>query len=75
MTVDFGFFKSACIGDKVWLDKNANGIEDSDEKGISGVTVKLLDSNGNPISGKEAVTDSDGKYQFCNLNQYQVKRQ
>jgi len=32
-TFDAGVFKPACIGDKVWLDKNANGIQDSDEGG------------------------------------------
>ena len=36
----------AGLGDFVWLDKNADGIEDPGEDGIPGVTVELLDSNG-----------------------------
>ena len=35
------------IGDFVWHDVNGNGIQDAGEPGIDGVTVKLLDSNGN----------------------------
>ena len=34
----------AMLGDYVWDDKNANGIQDPEdvERGINGVTVKLL---------------------------------
>ncbi|MDV7398392.1 SdrD B-like domain-containing protein, partial [Arthrospira platensis SPKY1] len=35
------------IGQFVWEDLNANGLQDPDEPGIAGVTVRLLDSNGN----------------------------
>jgi serine-aspartate repeat-containing protein C/D/E len=30
----------------VWLDANKNGVQDTGEAGISGVTVKLLNSSG-----------------------------
>ena len=33
------------LGDYVWLDKNKDGIQDDDEKGIPGVYVILKDSN------------------------------
>lgn len=33
------------LGDYVWIDKNANGIQDEDEVGLNGVTVKLYNSN------------------------------
>ena len=37
---------TASIGDKVWLDANGNGVQDSGEAGIGGVSVKLFfDSN------------------------------
>ncbi|MEQ6092751.1 SdrD B-like domain-containing protein [Staphylococcus saccharolyticus] len=52
------------LGDYVWLDKN--GIQDNDEKGISGVKVTLKDGNGNIIG--ETTTDENGKYQFDNLD-------
>ena len=62
------------LGDRVWYDKNANGIQDEGEKGIEGVTVKLLDGSGNPIknplTGADYVTTTgaDGKYSFSKLN-------
>ncbi len=35
----------ASIGDRIWYDKNANGMQDSGETGVAGVTVELR-SNG-----------------------------
>ena len=55
---------SYLIGDTVWNDANGNGIQDAGEPGIPGVTVTLLDSNGNPIPGHTTVTDANGKYKF-----------
>ena len=63
----------ACIGDLVWLDTNANGIQDATESGLAGVKVELLDENGNPtvdINGTAIApqtTSEDGKYKFCGL--------
>ena len=45
-TIDFGFYKPATISGFVYLDFNTNGVKDSGDSPISGVTVKLLDSNG-----------------------------
>ena len=33
------------VWDYVWLDKNKNGVQDDDEKGLAGVYVTLKDSN------------------------------
>jgi hypothetical protein len=52
------------IGDTVWNDANGNGIQDNGETGIAGVTVTLLDSNGQPIPGGTATTDANGQYTF-----------
>ncbi|MEO0984325.1 MAG: SdrD B-like domain-containing protein [Cyanobacteria bacterium J06639_14] len=41
-TIDAGFFKKAGLGDFVFEDSNANGIQDAGEQGIDGVEVKLL---------------------------------
>jgi hypothetical protein len=57
--------RSAAIGDKVWLDSNANGVQDAGEAGIAGVTVKLLDSAGGVVS--TSTTDASGNYLFSNL--------
>jgi uncharacterized repeat protein (TIGR01451 family) len=55
------------VGDRVWLDTNANGIQDTNETGIENVTVNLLDGNGNP-TGQTTTTDSDGYYLFEGLS-------
>ena len=48
-TADFGFLLLASIGDYIWNDANANGIQDAGEEGIDGtvttVTVNLLDES------------------------------
>ncbi|MCK6394374.1 SdrD B-like domain-containing protein [Zoogloea sp.] len=62
---DFVDERTAAIGDKVWLDKNANGVQDAGEAGIAGVAVKLLDSTGTVVGS--ATTDANGNYQFSNL--------
>ncbi len=64
-TWDSGLYQPASIGDFVWNDLNVNGIQDSGEIGISGVTVKLFNSAGTEIA--TTVTDNNGKYAFTNL--------
>ncbi len=67
LTVDAGLHVSrSSIGDLVWNDLNQNGIQDSGEPGIAGVTVKLYDCSSNYIGS--TVTDNDGKYLFNNLS-------
>ncbi|MEL7428333.1 MAG: SdrD B-like domain-containing protein, partial [Bacteroidota bacterium] len=64
-TIDAGYYENAALGDFVWLDDNANGIQDAGEPGISGVTVNLLDDNGNQIG--TTTTDGNGFYAFTGL--------
>ncbi|MRS05692.1 hypothetical protein EG832_21120, partial [bacterium] len=52
------------IGDTIWYDANGNGVQDDGEMGIPGVTVTLLDLNGQPMPNGTAVTDANGEYQF-----------
>jgi uncharacterized surface anchored protein len=52
-------------GDRVWLDKNANGVQDAGEAGLAGVTVKLLNSAGSVVA--TTTTDANGNYLFNNL--------
>ncbi|MBS3954428.1 MAG: carboxypeptidase regulatory-like domain-containing protein, partial [Methylomicrobium sp.] len=60
------------IGDYVWEDKNFNGIQDGDEKGISGVTVNLLSTAGTVL--QTTTTDASGKYGFdVSAGNYQIK--
>ncbi|CAG0123806.1 partial Serine-aspartate repeat-containing protein D, partial [Rhodocyclaceae bacterium] len=70
MTWDAGFYKPAVtlpasIGNLVWEDKNANGVQDAGETGIGGVTVKLLNGSGTLLAS--TTTDANGNYLFSNL--------
>uniref|UniRef100_UPI002583FCBD SdrD B-like domain-containing protein n=1 Tax=uncultured Varibaculum sp. TaxID=413896 RepID=UPI002583FCBD len=65
--------KSSQISGRVWNDTDKDGIQAAGENQVSGVTVKLLDEQGNPAtdaSGNpvaDAVTDEQGAYSFPNL--------
>lgn len=64
--VDAGLTPLNKLGDYVWYDDNANGVQDPGEKPAPGVTVKLID----PATGKTlktTTTDSQGKYLFDGL--------
>ena len=52
------------IGDYVWLDENGDGIQDANESGISGITIKLY-MDGELLTTN--ITDSEGEYLFKNL--------
>ncbi len=43
-----------------------DGIQDENESGIADVTVKLYNASGDELSS--TTTDSDGKYEFCDLS-------
>ena len=50
------------LGNRVWEDKNQNGLQDPREEGIGGICVNLLDPNG--IQLQQTTTDSNGYYGF-----------
>ena len=54
------------LSGKVCNDLNGNGVCENGEPGIDGVTVKLYDSNGNPV-GAPRPTAGGGLYSFPNL--------
>ena len=64
---NFGEFKSSSLGDYVWSDSNANGIQDLGENGIKDITVKLTGNDDLGIVTKTTTTDISGKYFFNNL--------
>lgn len=75
-TVDFGYQPRgfAAIGDTVWYDSNANGVQEGSESPASGVVVYLYqDENGDGIIDAEdalvasTTTDGSGNYLFANL--------
>ena len=53
------------LGDFVWKDRNANGIQDAGEPGIEGIRVYLLDAGGAQID--QTTTDATGHYLFTQL--------
>jgi uncharacterized repeat protein (TIGR01451 family) len=53
------------IGNYVWKDVDADGIQDPGEAALAGVTVKLYASDGTTLLGT-AVTDAAGQYFFSN---------
>lgn len=78
LTVDFGFFRLR-IGDKVWLDLDADGVQDPGEPGIPGVVLGLYYPNGSPVViggidsceqtvatdfSDNSVSDNDGSMDF-----------
>jgi hypothetical protein len=63
----------ASLGDKVWNDANKNGVQDSGEAGLAGITVKLTGAGADAIFGTlddtaaQTTTNSSGVYSFSGL--------
>lgn len=76
LNIDGGLIRQASIGDYIWHDQNANGIQDSNEAGMKDVEVSLT---GTTNTGQQITlttfTDMDGKYQFSSLmpGTYEIK--
>jgi uncharacterized repeat protein (TIGR01451 family) len=65
LTLDFGFYRLS-LGNQVWLDDNNNGLLDSGEVGLAGVTVRLYNSAGTTLL-LTTTTDAAGFYTFTRL--------
>jgi protocatechuate 3,4-dioxygenase beta subunit len=66
--VDYDFCEvpPSKISGYVYVDANRNGIFDSGEKPIAGVTMNLLNENDQP-TGATTTTNADGFYEFAGL--------
>jgi hypothetical protein len=53
--------KGDWIGNRVWLDENANGRQEDWEAGVGGVCVRLLDGSSRQVL-RETTTDANGYY-------------
>ncbi len=71
-------FQPIQIGNRIWFDKNGNGIQDADEAGINGVMVQLVSPGPDGIFGNAndvvvattttaTVNGQDGSYFFSTL--------
>ncbi len=63
--VDFCEHEPSSIEGKVYHDHNNDGIPDSNDEGIAGVAMELVDQEGNVVS--QTVTDENGHYKFDGL--------
>ena len=54
------------IGNLMWIDENANGVQDADEALLPNIELSLYDSNCEKIA--QTTTDEDGGYYFNNSN-------
>jgi hypothetical protein len=53
------------VGDRVWLDKKHDGVQDPGDPGVAGVQVRLMSPAGYVIG--TTTTDSTGRYMFQSL--------
>jgi hypothetical protein len=78
LTIDFGYYTrcAGLIGDFVWYDVNGNGLQDSNEPGIAGATLRaytagpnatLENGGGDDVLVRQVVTDGSGYYEFDGL--------
>lgn len=69
-SADFGYFSDgAGIGDFVWQDSDADGVQDLGEPGLAGATVTLTIqyAGGQGTTTISVITDATGFYTFANL--------
>ena len=76
--LDFGFkqLQTGSLGDFVWNDADADGVQDAGETGIPNVTVELYtNSSCSGTAAQSTTTNSSGNYSFTNLapGTYSVK--
>ncbi|HXK08237.1 MAG TPA: SdrD B-like domain-containing protein [Vicinamibacteria bacterium] len=57
--------QTASVAGRVWLDTNANGVQDIGEPGIANVEVTLKDQFGTPVA--VGITDVNGRYLFSGV--------
>ncbi|MFK7806645.1 MAG: SdrD B-like domain-containing protein [Saprospiraceae bacterium] len=76
MGANFGYQASGVIGDYIWLDADADGIQDAGEPGIGNVEVALVNTTGVTIDAvfyaagtyhDTVYTDLDGYYTYSDL--------
>ena len=60
-----GLFRPVTIGDRIWEDVNGNGVQDSGEPGLAGMTVQLFNSYNTLIAS--TTTATNGAYTFHGL--------
>ena len=72
LTLGSGWVRPVTVGGPIWHDLDGDGVIDADEPPIPGVTVRLLDEDGNPVRDEHGdpittVTGDDGRFEFSGL--------
>ena len=72
-SIDAGYYIGSKITGIAFIETDVNGLQDGTEARIDGITVMLLDENGNMISS--TTTTNGGIYEFDNLapGSYKIK--
>ncbi len=65
MAMGIGLVRAGKVTGRVWLDKNADGVRDAADSGLSGFTVTLVSPDGGVT--RSAVTSEDGTFVFAGL--------
>ncbi len=66
LTVDFGFYQPASIGNRIWFDADADGIQDADELNVTEeINVTLYNGTTNALIS--TITTTTGAYKFTDL--------
>lgn len=68
-----GYYPMATVGNKVWFDQNANGIQEENEEKAEGINVQVYNANNELVD--EAVTDANGVYkvEYLHKEDYYLK--
>lgn len=66
---DFGYRVGASVGDRVWMDRDGDGVQEAGEPGVNGIRVYLDLDNDNAYDAGEpfGITTGDGTYYIGNL--------
>ncbi len=69
LTADFGYYViPAALGNKVWFDRDGDGLQEPGDPGIAGVRVRLTITYPNAtVTILETLSSSTGYYAFGNL--------
>ncbi|MBK8828384.1 MAG: hypothetical protein IPO26_17260 [Saprospiraceae bacterium] len=66
--LDYGFYKTAQVGDFVWEDTNGNGLQDAGENGVANINLELTGTAGDGSTVvKQTTTNASGLYVFADL--------
>lgn len=64
---DAGFFQKCSLGNWVWKDSDHDGLQDTNEPGLGGLTVELYASDNLNTPVETTMTSASGLYSFSNL--------